>query len=50
MCLINTVYKTNQKKIVMENQINIRVLQHENEDIIRIGMAVPIFDLGKTVR
>lgn len=34
----------------MENQINIRVLQHENEDIIRIGMAVPIFDLGKTVQ
>lgn len=31
--------------------IYIRVLQHETEDIIRIGMAVPvpIYDLDKTV-
>lgn len=31
----------------MSDLINIRVLQHDTEDQIRIGMAYPVFDLEK---
>lgn len=31
----------------MKNLINIRVLQHDTNDQIRIGMAYPIIDLDK---
>lgn len=31
----------------MSDLINIRVLQHDTEDQIRIGMAYPVFDLDK---
>lgn len=31
----------------MKNLINIRVLQHDTNDQIRIGMAYPITDLDK---
>lgn len=31
----------------MNDLINIRVLQHDTEDQIRIGMAYPIIDLDK---
>ena len=31
----------------MGNLINIRVLQHDTNDQIRIGMAYPIIDLDK---
>lgn len=31
----------------MNDLINIRVLQHDTEDQIRIGMAYPVFDLDK---
>lgn len=31
----------------MKNLINIRVLQHDTEDQIRIGMAYPVIDLDK---
>ena len=30
--------------------INIRVLQHDTEDQIRIGMLTPVFDLEKAVQ
>lgn len=39
---------TNSKcNIEYENLINIRVLQHDTNDQIRIGMAYPIIDLDK---
>lgn len=31
----------------MSDLINIRVLQHDTDDQIRIGMAYPVFDLDK---
>lgn len=31
----------------MKDLINIRVLQHDTEDQIRIGMAYPVIDLDK---
>ena len=31
----------------MSDLINIRVLQHDTEDQIRIGMTYPVFDLEK---
>lgn len=39
---------TNSKcNIEYENLINIRLLQHDTNDQIRIGMAYPIIDLDK---